>query len=129
MASFRSEVDLEKLSEMTDDDSIKSLVTFTSVINSLSEEETVISVMKQKLETIVLENSVLIELRSLILESISQSQSKETILTRVDNVWQKKTDAKSKVFRTFRKTLASVLVKNTVKWLKKQTEGRFELLV
>ena len=114
---------------MTDDDSIKSLVTFTSVINSLSEEETVISVMKQKLETIVLENSVLIELRSLILESISQSQSKETILTRVDNVWQKKTDAKSKVFRTFRKTLASVLVKNTVKWLKKQTEGRFELLV
>lgn len=129
MASFRSEVDLEKLSEMTDDDSIKSLVTFTSVINSLSEEETVISVMKQKLETIVLENSVLIELRSVILESISQSQSKETILTRVDNVWQKKTDAKSKVFRTFRKTLASVLVKNTVKWLKKQTEGRFELLV
>lgn len=129
MASFRSEVDLEKLSEMTDDDSIKSLVTFTSVINSLSEEETVISIMKQKLETIVLENSVLIELRSVILESISQSQSKETILTRVDNVWQKKTDAKSKVFRTFRKTLASVLVKNTVKWLKKQTEGRFELLV
>ena len=108
---------------MTDDVNIKSLVTFTSIINSLSEEETVLTVIKEKLKTVTLEDSVLIELRSIILESVTKNHSNETILTRVDNVWQQKTDAKLKVFQTFRKTLASVLVKNTVKWLKKQTEG------